>query len=110
MKLFKKLALLTLVVSSFASANEMEISAQKQAVSNNTKVQTYIGNVRISFADDNQPETRAAVMRFEDGKTVMEGDVEIILNNAVAIADKVTYISSNNGLVAKMDKVTFTFK
>ncbi len=110
MKSCKKLALLTVVVSSFASANEMEISAQKQIVSKNTKVQTYIGDVRISFADDNQPETKATVMRFENGKTVMEGDVEIILNNAVAVADKVTYIASNNGLVAKLDKVTFTFE
>ncbi|WP_206485724.1 hypothetical protein [Thalassotalea sp. G2M2-11] len=109
MKLFKKLALLTVMVSSFASANEMEISAQKQMFSKNTKVQTYISDVRISFADDNQPETKAAVMRFENGKTVMEGDVEIILNNAVAVADKVTYTASNSGLVAKMDKVTFTF-
>lgn len=110
MKLYKKLALLTLAVSNFVSANEMEISAQKQVVSKDTKVQTYIGDVRISFADDNQPETKAAVMRFENGKTVMEGDVEIILKNAVAVADKVTYTTSNNGLVAKMDKVTFTFK
>ncbi len=110
MKLFNKLALLTVVVSSFASANEMEISAQKQVSSNNTKIQTYIGDVRISFADDDQPETKASVMRVENGKTVMEGNVETILNNAVAVADKVTYIASNDGVVAKMDKVTFTFK
>lgn len=110
MKLLKTLALVSLVASGVASANEMEVSAQQKLISKNSKVQTYIGDVRITFADDDQPETKAQVMRFENGETVMEGDVTMVLNNAVASADKVTYISSKNGLIAKADKVTFNFK
>jgi lipopolysaccharide export system protein LptA len=110
MKLCKKLALLTTLASSFVFANEMEILAQKQVIANDTKVKKYIGDVRISFADNNQPETKAAVMRVENGHTVIEGNVEITLNNAVAMADKLTYTVSNDGVVAQMDKVTFTFK
>ncbi|MCF2861377.1 hypothetical protein ABMY44_04295 [Pseudoalteromonas sp. Cnat2-41] len=49
-------------------------------------------------------------MRFENGETVMQGDVTIVLNNAVALADKVTYISSKSGLIAKADKVAVNFK
>lgn len=49
-------------------------------------------------------------MRFENGETVVQGDMTIVLNNAVALADKVTYISSKSGLIAKADKVTFNFK
>ena len=49
-------------------------------------------------------------MRFENGETVMQGDMTIVLNNAVALADKVTYISSKRGLIAKAGKVTFNFK
>lgn len=49
-------------------------------------------------------------MRFENGETVMEQDVTMVLNNAVALADKVTYIASNSGLIAKADKVAVNFK
>ena len=49
-------------------------------------------------------------MRFENGETVMQGDVTIVLNNAVALAGKVTYISSKSGLTAKADKVAVNFK
>ncbi|WP_171035368.1 hypothetical protein [Pseudoalteromonas ruthenica] len=47
--------------------------------------------MRIPFAEDDQPEAEAQVMRFENGETVMEGDVTIVLNNAVALAGKVTF-------------------
>ena len=50
------------------------------------------------------------ITRQENGKTVMEGDVEIILNNAIAKTQRVTFTPSNQGFVAEMDKVTFTYK
>jgi len=109
MKLFKQLALLTCVLSSFASANEMEITAKSQVISKDSKLHTYSGDVRIAFANGNLS-TKSSYASFQDGKTVMEGDVEIILSNAVAKTQRVTFIPSQQGIVAKMDRVTFTYK
>jgi len=113
MILFKKLTLSTVVVlsaiSSFTSANEMEITAIKQVISENSKRHTYSGNVRIAFAHGNLS-TKSSRASFQKGKTVMEGDVEIMLSNAIAKTQRVTFIPSQQGLVAEMDKVTFTYK
>ena len=113
MKLFKQLALSTIVLSSvlssFTSANEMEITAKSQVISKDSKLHTYSGNVRIAFADGNLS-TKSSHASFEKGKTVMEGDVEIILSNAIAKTDRVTFTPSQHGFVAEMDRVTFTYK
>lgn len=112
MKLFKQCALLTVVLtsglSSFTSANEMEITAESQVISKDSKRHIYSGDVRIAFADGNLS-TKSSYASFRDGKTVMEGDVEIILNNAVAKTERVTFTPSQQGIVARMDKVTFTY-
>lgn len=113
MKLFKQLTLVTIVLSSaisgFTSAHEMEITANTQQISKDSKHHIYSGNVRIAFADGNLS-TKSSHASFENGKTVMEGDVEIILNNAIAKTQRVTFTPSNQGFVAEMDKVTFTYK
>ncbi|MGB2739855.1 MAG: hypothetical protein WBC60_04790 [Cognaticolwellia sp.] len=109
MKLFNQLALLAIVISSFTSANEMEITAKSQVISKDSKLRTYSGDVRIAFSDGNLS-TKSSHASFQNGKTIMEGDVEIILNNAVAKTQKVTFIPSQQGIVAKMDSVTFTYK
>jgi lipopolysaccharide assembly outer membrane protein LptD (OstA) len=113
MKLFKQLALssivLSSVLSSFTSANEMEITAKSQVISKDSKLHTYSGNVRIAFADGNLS-TKSSHASFEKDKTVLEGDVEIILSNAIAKTDRVTFTPSQHGFVAEMDLVTFTYK
>lgn len=113
MKLFKKLTLLTVVLSSALSnvvvANEMEITAKTQTISQDSKLHTYSGNVRISFANGNLS-TKSSHVSLQKNTTIMEGDVEIILDNAVAKTQRVTFTPSQQGLVAKMDKVTFTYK
>ncbi|MFT6193144.1 MAG: hypothetical protein ACJASU_000038 [Cognaticolwellia sp.] len=113
MLLFKKLMPATVVVlsaiSSFTSANEMEITAINKVISENSKLHTYSGNVRIAFTHDNLS-TKSSRASFQKGKTVMEGDVEIIFSNAIAKTQRVTFIPSQQGLVAEMDKVTFTYK
>lgn len=113
MKLFKQLTLVTIVLSSaisgFTSAHEMEITANTQQISKDSKHHIYSGNVRIAFSDGNLS-TKSSHASFENGKTVMEGDVEIILNNAIAKTQRVTFTPSNQGFVAEMDKVTFTYK
>jgi len=113
MKLFKQVTLFTLaltsVLSGLASANEMEITAKSQVISNDSKLHTYIGNVRIAFATS-RLSTTSSHASFQNGKTVMEGDVEILLSNAVAKTQRVTFTPSQQGLVAEMDKVTFTYK
>lgn len=113
MLLFNKLIRSTLVVlsaiSSFTSANEMEITAIKQVISENNKLRTYSGNVSIAFTHGNLS-TKSTRASFQKGKTVLEGDVEIILSNAIAKTQRVTFIPSKQGLVAKMDNVTFTYK
>ena len=113
MKLIKKVTLSTAVflsaLSGFASANEMQITAKSQEISPDSKHHIYTGNVRIAFAKGNLS-TKSSHASFQNGKTVMEGDVEIILNNAVAKTDRVTFIPSQQGLIAKMDKVTFTYQ
>ncbi|MGB1261832.1 MAG: hypothetical protein ACPG52_02885 [Cognaticolwellia sp.] len=113
MKLFKQFSLSSLVFfsafASFASANDMEITAKSQVISKDSKLHTYSGNVRIAFANASLS-TKSSHASFQKGKTIMEGDVEIILTNAVAKADRVTFIPSQQGIVAKMDRVTFTYK
>jgi lipopolysaccharide export system protein LptA len=113
MKLIKQLALLTVVLSStlsnVTSANEMEITAKSQVISKDSKLHTYSGNVRIAFTNGNLS-TKSSHASFQDGKTVMEGDVEIILSNAIAKTERVTFIPSQQGIVAKMDRVTLTYK
>lgn len=112
MKLFKKIALCTVMLtsgfSSLTSANEMEITAESQVISKDSKHHIYSGDVRIAFADGNLS-TKSSYASFQDGKTVMEGDVEIILSNAIAKTERVTFIPSQQGIVARMDKVTFTY-
>lgn len=113
MKLFKQLTLSTFVLasflSSFTSANEMEITAKSQVISKDSKLHTYSGDVRIAFADGNLS-TKSSSASFQNGKTVMEGDVEIMLSNAVAKTQRVTFVPAKQGIVAKMDTVTFTYK
>jgi len=113
MKLFKKLTLLTVVLSSALSnvvvANEMEITAKTQTISQDSKLHTYSGNVRIAFANGNLS-TKSSHVSLQKNTTIMEGDVEIILDNAVAKTQRVTFTPSQQGLVAKMDKVTLTYK
>tara|TARA_R110000744_G_scaffold78514_4_gene154647 strand:- start:30447 stop:30788 length:342 start_codon:yes stop_codon:yes gene_type:complete len=113
MKLFKQLTLSVIVfssvLSSFTSAHEMEITAKSQVISPDSKLHTYQGDVRIAFANGNLS-TKSSHASFQNGKTVMEGDVEIILSNGVAKTQRVTFIPSQQGLIAKMDKVTFTYK
>ena len=112
-KLSKQLALSAIVVSSAlsstTSANEMEITAQSQVISQDSKRHTYTGDVRIAFSNGNLS-TKSTHASFQKGKTVMEGDVEIILNNAVAKTQRVTFIPLQQGFVAKMDRVTLTYK
>ena len=113
MKLFNKLTptafLLFCALSSMTSAHEMEITAKSQEISLDSKLHTYTGNVRIAFANGNLS-TKSSHASFQNGQTVMEGDVEIILSNAIAKTERVTFIPSQQGLIAKMDKVTFTYK
>jgi len=113
MILFKQLALasivLSSVLSSFTSANEMEITAKSQVISKDSKLRTYSGDVRIAFTEGNLS-TKSSSASFQGGKTVMEGDVEIMLSNAVAKTQRVTFVPSQKGIVAKMDSVTFTYK
>ena len=112
MKLFKKLVLTTFVLSgvfsNISTANEMEITSKSQKISPDSKFHTYTGNVRIAFTDGNLS-TKSSQASFQNGKTIMEGDVEIILSNAIAKTERVTFIPSQQGLIAKMDKVTFTY-
>jgi len=113
MKLIKQLTLTTLALSSlvsgFTTANEMEITANNQKITQNNKFHIYSGNVRIAFNNANLT-TKSSHATFENGKTVMEGDVEIILDNAIAKTQRVTFTPSDHGFVAEMDKVTFTYK
>jgi hypothetical protein len=113
MKLFKKLVLSTFILSgafsNISTANEMEITAKSQIISADSKLRTYTGDVRIAFNNGNLS-TKSSHASFKDGQTVMEGDVEIILSNAIAKTERVTFTPSQQGLIAKMDKVTFTYK
>ena len=109
MKILKKLLLFTFIISNFAYSEELKITAQKEIVTENNKVHTYIGNVRITFSDSEQPEITSSSVSMVNGKTVMEGNVEIILDSATAVTNRVVCTQTKNGLVAKMDKVVVTY-
>lgn len=113
MKLFNTAILAALILSSissgFTSANEMEITAKNQVISKDSKHHTYSGNVIIAFADGNLS-TKSSHVSLLKNTTVMEGDVEIILHNAIAKTQRVTFTPSQQGFVARMDKVTLTYK
>jgi lipopolysaccharide export system protein LptA len=113
MKLFKQVALfifvLLSVLSGLASANEIEITAKSQVISNNNKLHTYSGDVRIAFATS-RLSTTSSHAYFRDGQTIMEGDVEIRLKNAIAKTQRVTFKPTQDGLIAEMDKVTLSYR
>ena len=113
MKLFKRLALTTILVSStvsgFITANEMEITATNQFTSKDSKHHTYVGNVRIAFANGNLS-TKSSHVSLQKDTTIMEGDVEIILHNAIVKTQRATFTPSQHGFVASMDKVILTYK
>jgi L-aminopeptidase/D-esterase-like protein len=113
MKLFKQVTLITLalscVLSGLTTANEMEITAKSQVISNNNKLHTYSGDVRIAFATS-RLSTTSSHASFQNGKTVMEGDVEILFKNAIAKTQRVTFKPTQDGLIAEMDKVTLTYR
>ncbi len=108
-----RLTLITVVLSSalssFTFASDMKITAKSQIISPDSKLHTYSGDVRIAFANGNLA-TKSSQASFQKDKTVMEGDVEIILSNAIAKTQRVTFIPAQQGIIAKMDKVTFTYK
>ncbi|WP_085300032.1 hypothetical protein [Cognaticolwellia mytili] len=113
MKLFKKTTLLILSLSitliGFTSASEMEITSKKQFISKDNKHHTYSGDVIISFANGNLS-TKSSHVSLQKNTTVMEGDVEIILQNAIAKTQRVTFTPSQQGFIAQMDQVTLTYK
>jgi lipopolysaccharide export system protein LptA len=109
MKILKRLILCVFVMSQFSFAAEVKITAQKEVVTSNAKVHTYIGNVQITFSENDHPKTTSNSVSIADGKTVMEGDVEITFNHATALTNKVVYTQTQSGLIAKMDKVTITY-
>ncbi|MBL4658793.1 MAG: hypothetical protein JKY19_00425 [Alcanivoracaceae bacterium] len=104
----KNLALLSIFVSTLASANEMTITANKIIISNDTKVKTYVGDVKISFDSSKNLTAKSNVVRFKNSSTVMEGDVEIIFSHTKAKTDKVTFFPTSTGLTLRMEQVTLT--
>jgi lipopolysaccharide export system protein LptA len=109
MKIFKKLLLFIFVISHYSYAEELKITAQKEIITENNKVHTYIGNVLITFSDSEHPEITSSSVSMVNGKTVMEGNVEIILNSATAVTNRVVCTKTQNGFLAKMDKVVVTY-
>jgi len=109
MKIFKKLLLFTFVISHFSYAEALKITAQKEIVTDNDKVHTYIGNVQITFSENEQPEITSSSVSMANGKTVMEGDVKITFEHATAVTNRVVCTQTKNGFLAKMDKVVVTY-
>ncbi|GHB60605.1 hypothetical protein GCM10008107_07310 [Psychrosphaera saromensis] len=109
MKLFKKLLLCIFVISHFSYAQELKITAQKEVVTNNNKVHTYIGNVQITHSENEQPQITSNTVSMANGKTVMEGNVKMIFSHVTAVTNKVVYVQTKSGFVAKMDKVIVTY-
>ncbi|MEL0639470.1 hypothetical protein V6260_02490 [Pseudoalteromonas aliena] len=110
MMLLKVLAVVAITLSSSVLANQHIITANKQVYSLDNKTQTYIGNVHLSFDDKNKFQTTSNNVSFNNGNTVMEGEVVITFNNITAVTNKVTFSESDSGVLAKMDEVTFTYK
>ena len=110
MKLLKVLAVVAIALPSVVLANQHVITANKQIYSVDSKTQTYIGDVHLSFDDKNKFQTTSNNVSFNNGDTVMEGEVVITYNNITAVTDKVTFSKSDSGVLAKMDEVTFTYK
>jgi hypothetical protein len=110
MKLLKVLVVFAIALPSVVLANQHVITANKQVFSSDNKTQTYIGDVHLSFDYKNKFQTTSNSVSFNNGDTVMEGEVVITFNNITAVTDKVTFSESDSGVLAKMDEVTFTYK
>ena len=109
MKILKRLLLCTFVISHFTYADELKITANETIHMSNTNVHKFVGNVQINFSVNDQPKTKSDIVSMVDGKTIMEGDVEITLEHITAVTNRVVYVKTPTGLVAKMDKVTITY-
>ena len=109
MKFFKKLLLCSLVISQFAYAESITISAQKEVVTNNNKVHTYIGNVQVTFSENEHPEITSRSVSMANGETIMEGDVIITFGHATAVTNRVVCRKTKKGFVANMDELIVTY-
>lgn len=109
MKILKKLILCIFVISHFSYAEEIKITAKKEIISNNETVHTFIGNVQFTHSENEQPKITSNSVNMANGKTVMEGNVKMTFSHLTAVTNRVVYMQTQNGFLAKMDKVIVTY-
>ena len=108
MKIFTILAILLFSTFTVATESSIEITANKQHISLNKKQHTFIGNVKVTLLNQDFA-SHSSKAHFKNGTSIMEGDVEIILADAIVKTDKVVIKSTDNGLIAEMDEMTLMY-
>jgi lipopolysaccharide export system protein LptA len=85
-----------------ACASEIELTAESVAVNDDSTVTSYIGDVVLRVPASTHIEFKSKTTRQEQGAKVLEGDVEILVEDLVIRTQKATLTSQGDVLV-KMD-------
>ena len=110
MKFLKLIALSATILSTFVSASEIQITSQKQVLSQNNKVRTYSGDVQLSFSGAYETKSQLQTVKMVNGEKVLSGNVEIHFQNFIAKTDKAIFTVVDKETIVKMDSVKLIYK
>jgi len=102
---------MTLVLASWASASEVELTAESVSVSDDSTVTSYIGDVVLRVPPDMHAQFKAKTTREESGRRIYAGDVEIVIDDLVIRTQKATLIApegAGKDVVVEMDEAQAT--
>ena len=84
------------------SAAEIELTAESVAVNDDSTVTSYIGDVVLRVPAGKPMQVKSKATREEQGAKVLEGDVEIVVEDLLIRTQKATLTTQGDVLV-KMD-------
>jgi hypothetical protein len=85
-----------------AGAAEIELTAESIAVNDDSTITSYIGDVVLRVPAGTHVEFKSKTTREEQGAKVLEGDVEIAVEDMLIRTQKAT-VSTQGAMLVKMD-------
>ena len=86
-----------------ATASDIELTAESVAVSDDSTVTSYIGDVVLRVPAGKPLQMKSQASHEEQGAQVLEGDVEIVVEDLLIRTQKAT-VTTHGDTVVKMDE------
>lgn len=86
-----------------ASASDIELTAESVSVNDDSTVTSYIGDVVLRVPADTPMQVKAKATHEQQGAKVLEGDVEIVVDDLLIKTQKAT-LTRQGDTVVKMDE------